>query len=267
VAIPLATDPHADWPDRTSLHGDDGELLLVFTLAESTRDGRTWADGAWRPAAAPVEAVRDVVLEAMSGYAFSTSDTELADALLAAGAVRMRHAHGLSHPLTTLPDAPLSPDVQVERLSAEELFTHAEAFGDINFRAYAPGHPDHEHGDVDSAAREMRAIALGHILGPYLDVSQVARVDGVVVGACLVVDREGNPPDGGPWIVDVFRDPDANQPGIGRSMIAEALEVSLRAGLRGLSLAVSHENENAIGLYRSLGFIEADQSHTLALPG
>jgi ribosomal protein S18 acetylase RimI-like enzyme len=267
VTIPLAADPHADWPDRTPLYDDDGELLLVFTLAESTRSGRPWADGAWRPDDAAVAAVRDVVLEAMPGYAFSTSDTELAEALLGAGAERMRHAHAMSHQLTSLPDAAAaSPNVQIEPLSAAELFADAEIYGDINYRAYAPGHPDHEHADAESAAREMRGIALGHILGPYLTVSQVARVDDTVVGACLVVDREGKPPEGGPWIIDVFREPDATEPGIGRSLIAHALHATQRAGLPGLSLAVSDENANAIGLYTSLGFLEAGQSLTLALP-
>jgi ribosomal protein S18 acetylase RimI-like enzyme len=266
VAPDLDADPHADWPDRTPLLGDDGRTLLVFSQGSSTRSGRPWADGAWRPGDVDVDECLEAVLEAFAGYAFSTSDVALAGALLKVGATTLRHAHSMSHSLAQLPPLEATPAMRIEPLPSRSVLEHAEELGRINFRAYSPGHPDHEHETVEAAVREMRGIALGHILGPYLDVSQVATVDEALAGACLVVDRDGAPPEGGPWVVDVFRDPAANVRGIGKAMLIHTLHSSRAAGLPALSLAVSHENANAMQLYTELGFADAGESLTLAIP-
>jgi ribosomal protein S18 acetylase RimI-like enzyme len=266
VAGDLTHDPHGDWPDRTPLYDGDGRVVLVFSLASSTRSGRPWADGAWRQASVDVDECRDAVLDAMAGYAFSTGDKVLAEALLREGATSLRHAHAMSHPLAHLPRLDAPTPMRIESLSSERLLEHVDVLGEINFRAYAAGHPDHEHDTVEAAVREMRGIALGHILGPYLDVSQVATADSALVGACLVVDRDGAAPDGGPWIVDVFRDPEANIKGIGRALLTHSLHAARQAGLPALSLAVSHDNANALRLYSELGFVDASESFTVALP-
>jgi ribosomal protein S18 acetylase RimI-like enzyme len=266
VTDAFAGDPHSDWPDRTALYDHAGRLMLVFTLSEGTRSGRPWADGAWRPPGTPVAASRDSVLDALTGYAFSTGDIPLAKALVAAGARRIRHAHLMSHSLSSLPDVRLNPAVSVRPLPADELVADAKHVGAMNYRAYPPGHPDHEHEDVDSAVHEIRGIGLGEVLGPYLDVSCAAYANDALVGACLVVGREGVPPEGGPWIVDIFRDPDASVQGVGRTLLTGVLVAAHRACLPALSLAVSHENTRARALYTSLGFVDASQSWTLAVP-
>ncbi len=262
----VVADPFAAWGNRTPLYDDEGSLLLVFTLAESTRSGRRWADGAWRPDTASVEASSRTVLEAMAGFAFSTSDTELVDALTAAGATELRHAHVMSHPLNTLPELPVHPALDIRPLNADDVAHHAQRLGEINVRAYPANHPDHEFDTVDAAVREMREIGLGRVLGPFLNHSTVALVDEVVVGVCLLVDREGAPPDGGPWIVEVFRDPDAPVKRVGSALISAALSNCRVANLPGLSLAVSHRNANAYALYGALGFRDDTESWTLALP-
>ncbi|MEO7118528.1 MAG: hypothetical protein ABIZ34_06105, partial [Candidatus Limnocylindrales bacterium] len=109
--------------------------------------------------------------------------------------------------MASLPDVTADPRLDVHRLSADQVDRHAERLAEINVRAYPADHPDHEHGTVGEAERDIRGMGLGEILGPFMGESTVALVEGEIVGACLIVDREGVPPEGGPWIVEVFRDP------------------------------------------------------------
>jgi GNAT superfamily N-acetyltransferase len=275
---PTFADPFRDWPERTRLYDGDGELLLVFTLAASARDDRPWADVGWRPPTAPVGRVRDAVLDAFAGYAFTSLDPELAESLLDAGATELRHALSMSHSLATGETSATAQDTPVAGalidasydigpLPARTLIERAAEIGTINRRAYPPGHPDHDHTDDEAAASKMRQTARGEILGPYLDVSTVATVDALVVGACLVVAREGDPPEGGPWVVDVFRDPSVAVKGVGRALLTESLRLAKDTGLPGLSLVVSHSNTRARQVYRSLGFADGIEAWTLALPG
>lgn len=260
-------DPLAHWPDRTAFRDAFGRLLLVASLTQSTRNGRPWADGAWRPPTAAVEATRELVLEALRGHAVSTSDPALAAALTAAGASRLRHAHVLSHRLkavVTGSDVPAG--LAVEPLTAQQVARHADALAAVVVRAYPPSHPDHEHANAAAAAREMRQIGRGEVLGPLMSQSRVALFGGEIVGVCLVVERDGEPPDGGPWVVDMFRDPRFPRKGIGRALLADTLSGASAAGLAGLSLAVSHHNVPAYTLYRRLGFDELSESWTLLVP-
>jgi ribosomal protein S18 acetylase RimI-like enzyme len=114
--------------------------------------------------------------------------------------------------------------------------------------------------------KELRAIGRGELLGAYLGHSRICLVGDRIVGACLVVDREGVPPDGGPWIIEVFRDPYCSVRGIGSALLIDALAAARSAGSAGISLAVSHTNENARRLYATLGFADCGQSWTLAIP-
>jgi RimJ/RimL family protein N-acetyltransferase len=208
----------------------------------------------------------DTALATFAGHGFSTSDRELADALSSAGATELRHAHSMSHSLKRLPTGEVNSELELRALPAADIAIYAEALGRISFAAYPPGHPDHEFGDAAEAAEEIRQMGRGEILGPYLDVSRLALRDGRPVGTCLVVDRPGKAPEGGPWIVDVFRDPAAEIQGIGSAVICAALAAAKEAGLPSVSLVVSHTNANAKRLYEHLGFVEAYESWTLALP-
>ncbi len=260
-----AGDPHLDWPDRTSLIDAAGRTVLVYSLAEDARDGRPWADGAWRPDdVAPDDAAAEG-LRQLAGHAVSTSDTTLVAAWQAAGAGLLRHAHVMTHDLGRLTVHQRPPDLDLRSLSAAQVGRHAETLAAINLAAYPAGHPDHEHETLAAAVAEMEAISRGELLGPVLPVSQVALHDGIV-GAALIVERPGKAPDGGPWVLDIFRDPASPAKGVGRALLHAVLVAARHTGLPSMTLVVSHSNASARSLYESLGFVDHSQSWTLALP-
>ena len=168
----LAADPFASWGERTPMYDEDGRLRFVFSRTESTRNGLPWADGLWRPPSVSVFDVADLVSTVLAGHAVSTSDSALAAELERRGGVELRHAHAMSHALARLPMPPHTDGFDVRALTAADVAAHADELGAISFRAYPPEHPDHEFDEVSGAVREMRGIALGEILGPYLDQSR-----------------------------------------------------------------------------------------------
>jgi len=258
-------DPYRHWGDRTPLADDDG-LVLVLSLAESTRTDRPWADGLWRPSTVVLGRAVEMARTALAGYTVSTGDEELAGALLADGADPVRHAHTMTHDLTAVPAAAVEPSVLIGPLDAAGLRRRAAALGAVALAAYPAGHPDHEHDRPEDAIAELDAIAGGRMLGPFLEVSTLARVGDRTVGACLVVDRPGSAPDGGPWVIDVFRDPSVPVRGIGAALLGASLHRAADAGLASLSLVVSHGNASAMRLYRRLGFVGTGRSWTVRLP-
>jgi ribosomal protein S18 acetylase RimI-like enzyme len=260
-------DPHADWPDRTTLSDGSGAgaASLVFSRSQSVQGSVPWADGVWVPSAVDRERAAALAVDALPGWLFSTSDETLVAALLDAGASERRHAHSMS----ALPgprDLPTVHDVRIEPLSPAQVDRHALRLGAIMHRAYPPGHPDALDGGEAAAVSQVRAIARGELLGPMLTESRVALFDGDIVGACLVVERTGDPPYGGPWVIDIFRDPACPARGVGAALLGRALTAVREAGLTGLSLVVSHDNARARRLYSRLGFTEVDESWTLVLP-
>ncbi len=268
MSDPAAYDPLAGWADRTPSYDESGDLVLVFSAAESARDAMPWADAVWMPPEVEVSRAVRLVLRAMSGWRLSTPDPLLARALLSAGAREQRHAHTMSHALTEPPPAPdgADPRTRVEPLTPAQVDRHALALGTVNFRAYSPGHPDAFDGDEAAAVSQVRAIARGELLGMMMPESTVALVAGRIVGACLVVDRPGDPPHSGPWVIDIFRDPRCSVRRIGTALLAATMRAAVESGLPGLSLAVSHDNLRARHVYQRLGFVEVDETWTLALP-
>jgi GNAT superfamily N-acetyltransferase len=260
-------DPLAHWPARTPLYDEDGRLVLVGTTTEDAHSGRTWVDGVWRPDDVPVSVAVERITEIFPGCAVSTSDEALVAALLSAGAEQLRHAHSLSHDLSELPDDPAQDDLRVETVDAAGLHALADQVGPVLLSAYPPGHPDHRHETVEEAVAAVHRVADGEVLGPLLDATTVAWGGAPLVGACLVVDREGTPPDGGPWVLDIFRDPASPAGGVGGTLLVGAMRAVGAAGLPGLSLVVSHENTRAHRLYRRLGFDDVSESWTLVIRG
>lgn len=259
----MTQDPLGNWPNREALTAD-GTTVLWWTRSDDDRDGLPWADGAVRPDGVDVADCADVVLRELSGWAFSTSDQELVGALEAHRARVLRSAMPMSLPLTEEPALRGVPDrISLGALTGGDLAEQADEIGAVAFRAYGS---DHGWADEAGAASAMRRAAAGEVLGPLLDSSVVATRGDAVVGACLVTDREGEPPFGGPWVLDLFRDPDDPAKGIGGAMLAHAARSLRSVGLAALSLAVTADNEPALALYRSLGFEQLGQSWTLALP-
>jgi ribosomal protein S18 acetylase RimI-like enzyme len=80
-----------------------------------------------------------------------------------------------------------------------------------------------------------------------------------------LVDRPGEAPEGGPWVIDIFRDPNSSVTGIGRALLIAVLTAARADQLPAISLAVSHGNTRAHRLYADLGFAVAEESWTLAL--
>ncbi len=243
-------------------------MVLVFTAAESTRESIPWADGVWVPPTVETAHAVEVALQAMPGWRFSTADRALAAAMLAAGARERRHALTMSRDLTEpLGSVGVStPGIRVEPLTPVQVDRHALALAALNVRAYPADHPDAFDGDEAAAVSQLRAIARGELLGMMMAESRVAIVDRRIVGACLVVDRPGDPPHSGPWVIDIFRDPDCPVRGVGTALLAATLRVGTEAGLPAISLAVSHGNAAARRLYLRLGFTEVEENWTLALP-
>ncbi|MGH3473268.1 MAG: GNAT family N-acetyltransferase [Nocardioidaceae bacterium] len=259
-------DPHSSWPDRTPLSDADGRLLLVFTKSESVGSQTPWVDGVWRPTGiSPDEAVR-TALDAFAGWLLSTSDPDLVAGLMAAGSIERRHAHAMSHDLAVIPPRPLDPGVELKPLTPDLIGEQADRLADLYRLAYPGHHPDAFYGDRAAALDHLHQIAAGHVLGPLLPESRAALLRATMVGACFVVDRGGAPPDGGPWILDVFRDPQLRVPGIGSALLVAVLAAARGHDRPGISLAVSDANNRARRLYTRLGFTDHGPSWTLRLP-
>jgi ribosomal protein S18 acetylase RimI-like enzyme len=256
-------DPLAHWPARQALSAGD-TTVLWWSRAETDRDGLAWADGAVRPPGVDVADCADVVLRELSGWALSTDDAELAQTLQGRHARLIRAAISMSLPLTEEPALRGVPDrISLGALTPDALADRAEEIGAVALRAYRgqDGWPD-----AMAAAASMRKAANGEVLGPLLDSSVLATRGDTVVGACLVTDRTGEPPSGGPWVLDIFRDPDDPARGVGAAMLAHAARSLRSVGLAALSLVVTADNEPALALYRDLGFEEHGHSWTLSLP-
>ena len=265
----IAGDPLGHWPDRTPVSDAEGRTVLVYSRTEDARDGRPWADGAWRPSDVPVADAVAASLEQLPGYAVSASEPALVEAWTAAGAVVLRHAHVMSHDLAGIETlrSGASTELRTHRLTRAQLLRHQQRIGTLMMSAYPPGHPDHRFTTVEHAVRSIRLVANDEVLGPFLDVSQVAVLDHTLIGAALVVNRSGSAPDGGPWVLDIFRDPASPAKRVGRALLLAVLSAAKDGGLPSITLVVSHSNANALALYESLGFVDHEQSWTLALPG
>ena len=122
----------------------------------------------------------------------------------------------------------LGPRLRVEPLTPAQVDRHALALGALNLRAYPADHPDAFDGDEAAAVSQLRAIARGELLGLMMAESRIALVDGRIAGACLVVDRPGDPPHSGPWVIDIFRDPDCPVRGVGTALLGAVLRAARR---------------------------------------
>ena len=148
-------------------------------------------------------------------------------------------------PLAAVPDG-----ISLRDLDAAKLAQAARGVGAVAYRAYA----GRRWGSEADAAAAMAGVAGGRTVGPLLDCSALATRRNDVVGACLVVDRPGEPPHGGPWLLDVFRDPDDPAPGIGSAMLAYAARSARSASLSGITAEVADANERVRAFLTRMGF-------------
>jgi GNAT superfamily N-acetyltransferase len=177
---------------------------------------------------------------------------DLARELIAAGATQRRHARLMTHDLRDV-QTHVDPRVVPLRASAGELLPSHRA-------AYRPDHPDYA---IARAQDPIGKLLNGELVGPLLDASRMAVVDGRIVGAAIVNDFPGDPPSAGPWLSELFRDPAV--PGIGRELLRGALAAAAADGLPALGLAVSGGNR-AGELYLEEGFETVREDISVTMP-
>ena len=217
-------------------------------------------------AEADPEAVADVVWARLPGFRVSVLDRDdVADALVRRGGAPGRHL--LTMALDLAAPRPAARPCAVP-IGPMEVARTAD-YGAIVSRAYPPGHIDHEPSDAEpeGAARTVAALLRGEQVGPWLpDASFDAREGGRVLGAIVLSEM---PPSmsypGGPWVTEIFVEPEAAGRGIGGALLARASDALVAAGRRTLGLAVTVGNP-AARLYGSLGFATLQDVRQVALP-
>lgn len=243
--VPTRSDPSR--PGWQVLVDASGTRLGSFI--EAVRDGRRAAQ--LFELHVPVEAAVDTILAELRGWRIGASE-ELGRALVAAGGKLHRHAHVLGRDLRAAPATRAGPPPPGLRLQPADRppADLVDAYRD----AFPPDHPDGAARIDEDPLEELTRIVTGGIVGPVLPCSGIA-VDASerVRAAVIITDSGGEPPFGGPWVAECFRDPDPRYAGAGRALLERTLLEATRAGLPAIGLAVTHGNR-AQKLYRELGF-------------
>lgn len=214
---------------------DEGEIAgLVTQLADATGDGvqrlLVWAFGS-RPG--------DVHALEMGGFALTRTVLQMRCPL------------------------PLPPHESVDDGVLLRSFRPGhddESWVEVNNRSFA-GHPDQGTWTLDL----LRARMSQSWFDPEGFV--VAEGDGEMLGSCWTkVHAEADPPLGEIYVIGV--DPAAQGRGLGRRLVAEGLNRLHRSGMSVGMLYVEADNDPAVRLYRSMGFVEhhADRCYERVLP-
>jgi len=198
------------------------------------------------------------LLDALPGCFASTTDPAVAQGLLSSGATVVRHAHLMRMALP----APAVPDEPEFRafVDGKPPVPWAQVLPAF-LAAYPPDHPDHLEGGGDLIDSYLIPYTAGSRLGPLLShASAIAVRDGVAYGGILVVDRPGE----GPWVCDLWRDPDPAHAGAGLALLHWA--ASRLRGFTSLGLAVTVGNDRAVRTYEKAGFARESTAWTVRLP-
>ena len=257
--------PVADDPDRRGgglLLDAAGTPLARFVRAD--RDARPLADLLELEDGVGIDDAAQAILAELRGWRVSARP-ELGETLLAAGGTLRRDAHVMSRDLVR--DPPDAGWLEAPAPAGLRLAPADRPAADLvpAFRAaYPPEHPDFATGQRRERPEvELEEIVSGRAMGPLLRAGGLALdAESNVVAAILVCASPGEPPFGGPWIIQFFRAPGA--PGAGRALLRRALAIGARDGLPALSLAVTHGNP-AIGVYAAHGFTDVLRSLTVDL--
>lgn len=212
LAVPIV--PDLDGPERRTPADSDGTPPVRFVHVE--RDGRVVAD--LFELEVPVQRALPVVLAELRGMRAAGSE-ELGRALVAAGATPAPRARVLARP----PRAPQRVD-GVRTHAARPARRGAAA---ACLAAHPPDHVDTPVIRGEDSGRHLAGILAGK-LGPRGLPRRRAAF-------------------GGPWVMEVFREPGAR--GAGKALLQRALVLSEGS----LGLAVTHGNP-AERVYASLGF-------------
>jgi len=204
--------------------------------------------------------VVDAVFTDLAGWSLTTTDDDLADALVRRGATPTRHfslmsvelqSRNLTHHVSGAEFPEFPEFLEVRPLRSDGLVPPEVV--QLVRSAYPEGHPDEEQGADDDIIRDIQRAQSGGRLGPLMDQSALF-FDADRLAAMLLVNRvPGPPPLGGPWVTDVCRAPDPRYAGLGRSVLLRLMRLLHADGEPALSLAVTEGNP-ARGVYESLGF-------------
>lgn len=277
-----ANQPGDGAPGRRLLLADDRPVLAFTPYQQqepTAEDAEPLAD---------LAVVVPAVLAQLPGWWLTSPDPALLDALLAAGARLVRHAHLYSRPLSPAdahlgaggflgagtpaaagPDAPTPapPRADLGALRIGPISRSAGELATVSALAYGPGHVDHMAGGVAEEEVDLALLLDGGLVGPLIShASFEATSGGALVGAILVNRSPGEPPAGGPWLSQVFRHPDPAWAGLGGHLVERAVAALAAAGEPALGLAVTDGNP-AERVYRRLGFVRQASRRKLALPG
>ena len=195
----------------------------------------------------------------------SVHSREEAEALIREGAVLERHAHQMRLPLPLAP-TPGLPDDAGEFLPFDADANPPVPWGDVLpafLAAYPPEHPDHLPGGEALVDSYLVPYTKGAKLGPLIcDASAIAVAvrDGYPYGGVMIVDRPGE----GPWVCDIWRDPDPRYSGTGTALLRRA--ASRLIGHDSLGLVVTVGNDAALRSYERAGFVRETTAWRLRLP-
>jgi hypothetical protein len=229
---------------------------LAFTA--TMRDDMPWADEIVRLPGVSVAQAVAALQEALPGGFASTADTALADALLSAGAHSVRHAHQmrLALPLADYDD----PQIRPFETGGNPPVSWVEVLPAF-LAAYPPEHPDHLPGGASLITDYLEPYTSGGRLGPLIcHASAIAVREGYAYAGILVVDR----PDEGPWVCDLWRDPDPAYAGAGTALLRWA--ASRLGEFDALGLVVTVGNDRALRAYERVGFTIESTARTVRLP-
>ena len=185
-------------------------------------------------------------------------DESAADALIAAGGVLARHAHQMRLPLPLPPFEhpefrPFNPDGTPPVPWTDAL----TAF----IAAYPPEHPDHLTGDGSLIDSYLVPYTSGAKLGPLIcHASAIAVHDDYAYAGVLIVDRPGE----GPWVCDIWRDPDPAYAGTGSDLLRWS--ASRLDGFAELGLVVTAGNTRAQRAYERVGFTVESTAWRFRMP-
>ncbi|WTW92609.1 GNAT family N-acetyltransferase [Streptomycetaceae bacterium NBC_01309] len=251
--------------ERRTLRDDKGREVAEFVVGNW--QGHQLADDLLPLPGVPLADVVSAVLRGLPGWAVCAQERE-GHALAAAGAAPKRHAHCYTWDLAARPPDPawaapeLPPGVTLVSAAAHEPADLTAAW----IGAYPPGHPDNPGGETfDSARAQLATLYDGTLIGALMPASCVLQDGTRPAAVCLANDRPGAPPLLGPWVTEVFRDPDRVYAGLGATALRATLARAAAADVPALGLTVTEGNP-ARATYEKLGFSHTESTMTLLVP-
>ncbi len=239
----------------------------VLRYVPELREGAPIADLASVTPNRTTAAAAAAALAQLPGWLLATDDLSLAGCLVKMGAKPRRHAVVMQCDLRT----PVTTPAADPRFTLRALpdTTDPRAWAPIlpSWRAaFPPDHPDHFDGDDALAIAFLRRLVDGTELGPlHRSTTLLADEAGTPVAGIMVNIRSHDPPLGGPWIADIWRDPALRGTGVGGLLIDHAKALLAEDGYASLGLAVTAGNP-ARATYQAQGFRTITESQTVLLP-